>query len=250
MEIWADLHTHTLYSHGKGTIKENVEAAIEKGLSTIGISDHGPANIFIGTKLTDFLKMCDEVEKLRCSFNNIEILLGCEANIISLDGQLDIPSHILKALDYVMVGLHPMIWTKSLKDFYHLIWENTLSWKWNNETLKKKVMFQNTKVLTEAIKNYRIKAITHPGLHLPIDTSWLAQEAAKYGTALEINAGHEHTTLDYIQIARKKGVKFIIGSDAHHPRDVGNFDKALDLVYKSGLTESDIINARPHKIEI
>ncbi|HHW71449.1 MAG TPA: PHP domain-containing protein, partial [Clostridiales bacterium] len=40
-DIIADLHTHTLYSHGKGTILSNVEAARGKGLKKIAITDHG-----------------------------------------------------------------------------------------------------------------------------------------------------------------------------------------------------------------
>ena len=41
MQILADYHTHTIYSHGKGTIEDNVKEAISKGIKTIGISDHG-----------------------------------------------------------------------------------------------------------------------------------------------------------------------------------------------------------------
>ena len=41
MKILADYHTHTIYSHGKGTIEDNVKVAISKGIETIGISDHG-----------------------------------------------------------------------------------------------------------------------------------------------------------------------------------------------------------------
>ena len=41
MIITADYHTHTNYSHGKGTPEENVLAAIEKGLRRIAISGDG-----------------------------------------------------------------------------------------------------------------------------------------------------------------------------------------------------------------
>ena len=45
MEIIADYHTHTVYSHGKGTIEDNVKVAIQKNIKKIGISDHGYKHI-------------------------------------------------------------------------------------------------------------------------------------------------------------------------------------------------------------
>lgn len=40
-DILADLHTHTLFSkHAYSTVKENIEAARNKGLSYIAITDH------------------------------------------------------------------------------------------------------------------------------------------------------------------------------------------------------------------
>ena len=50
----ADMHTHSVYSHGfiyrhgKGTILENVRAAVSSGLSEIAITDHGPGHVFYG----------------------------------------------------------------------------------------------------------------------------------------------------------------------------------------------------------
>ena len=37
MEILADYHTHTVYSHGKGSIEDNVKVAISKGIKKIGM---------------------------------------------------------------------------------------------------------------------------------------------------------------------------------------------------------------------
>ena len=53
-ENFADYHTHTLYSHGKGTIQQNVEAAQRKGLKEIAITDHGPGHILYGVKRKTF----------------------------------------------------------------------------------------------------------------------------------------------------------------------------------------------------
>ena len=40
-----DHHTHTVYSHGKGTIEDNVRVASEKGHSSIAITDQGPCHL-------------------------------------------------------------------------------------------------------------------------------------------------------------------------------------------------------------
>ena len=41
MLLTGDYHTHTIYSHGKGTVLENVMRAKEVGLQEIAITDHG-----------------------------------------------------------------------------------------------------------------------------------------------------------------------------------------------------------------
>lgn len=40
--LTADYHTHTRYSHGKGTIEQNVQVARAKGLKKIALIRHPP----------------------------------------------------------------------------------------------------------------------------------------------------------------------------------------------------------------
>ena len=57
MKILADYHTHTIYSHGKGTIEDNVKVAISKGIETLGISDHSYGHLTYGVKRDDIFKI-------------------------------------------------------------------------------------------------------------------------------------------------------------------------------------------------
>lgn len=50
MILTADYHTHTPYSHGKGTVEENAARAKELGLKQIGITDHGFSHLAFGLK--------------------------------------------------------------------------------------------------------------------------------------------------------------------------------------------------------
>ena len=45
MKILYDLHTHTYYSHGKDSPRDNVLRAVELGLQAVAISEHAGGNI-------------------------------------------------------------------------------------------------------------------------------------------------------------------------------------------------------------
>ena len=103
MRIAADYHTHTIHSHGTGTVLDNLKAAAAKGLKEVAISDHGPANLFgIGTKGIDtFRQIRAEMEAAAQLVPNVRGLLGVEANILSVDGRLDISEEDLEIFDVV-----------------------------------------------------------------------------------------------------------------------------------------------------
>ena len=101
-----DIHTHTTFSHGKGSIEDNVKAALKKGLSTIGIADHGPGHLTYGVKRKDLPVMREEIRRLQPLYPDIQILLGVEANIINPSGKLDVSEKEIKELDYVLAGYH------------------------------------------------------------------------------------------------------------------------------------------------
>jgi len=74
-----DHHTHTTFSHGKGSIEDNVKVAVQKGLKSIAITDHGPGHLTYGIDRNKIKVMREEVERLKLVYPQIEILLGVEA---------------------------------------------------------------------------------------------------------------------------------------------------------------------------
>ncbi|MDO4754544.1 MAG: PHP domain-containing protein, partial [Bacillota bacterium] len=91
MRITSDYHTHTFYSDGKGTMEQNIRAAIAAGLSTVGISDHGYAHLGFGIKYDKIQYMREELDQLKEKYRKekIEILLGIECNILDDQGSID-----------------------------------------------------------------------------------------------------------------------------------------------------------------
>lgn len=239
--LYADYHTHTIYSHGKGTILDNVMAARSKGLTEIAITDHGIRHFSFGVKKKNIIKMRQEIDNINQHVEGIKVLLGMECNVISSEGDIDMTDDIRKHLDILLVGYHMMVLPQSLKDTWNIYGLNYLNkfFSYNTE----KVEEMNTISIAKAIEKYKIDIITHPGARIPIDTTYVAQTAAKAGTALEINSHSSAMQAEHVKAAAKYGVKFVINSDAHRPQDVGNLSNGLRIAEEAGLDSSQIINA-------
>lgn len=242
MKIIADLHTHTKYSHGKGSVVDNVSVALGRGLEVVAITDHGPRSApWVGASLRDFTAMREEVAEVGRRAVGIQVLAGAECNIISARGALDVPDLIRQDLDIVLAGLHPGILPASGRDWLLLTGNNWLA-KFS-DNLRKKARVLNTQVVCEAVYNNEIDVITHPGYHLDIDTNELARACAQRETAMEINARHHEMTVAYVRAAARQGVRFVINSDAHKPSDVGNLARGIAVAMAAGLEPEQVVNS-------
>lgn len=247
MRLAADYHTHTVHSHGTGTVLDNLRAAARKGLVEVAITDHGPANLFgIGTKGTkSFREIRTELTAALDLVPNVRGLLGVEANILSVDGRLDVAPSDLKLMDLVQAGIHILVNPKTLTDALNLTVPNILGRY--SRRIKKSMRDRNTMAVVEAVHRYPIDILTHPGLRIDIDTEEIAYHCARTNTFMEINTSHDHITPEYIRLAKAQGARFVIGSDAHSPDRVGDFAKGILLAEKAGLTPEDIRNAVTEK---
>lgn len=244
MQLIADYHTHTVHSHGTGTVAENVAAAIDRHLSAVAITDHGPANLFgLGVKAPEvLLSIGKEIQRVEEERPEIQVLAGVEANVVSGDGDLDVPDDLLRDLDVVLVGLHPLVHYHSPGDALRLGLVNLAGRVC--PALGRPVRETNTRALEEAVTRHQVDIVTHPGLHVSIDTARLAATCSSVGTALEISAGHPYVTPEFIEVARANGAVFAIDSDAHRPADVGNLERGLVVAEAAALPPTLVLNAR------
>ena len=236
MDILADYHTHTIYSHGKGTIEDNVKVAISKKIKKIGISDHGYKHMTYGIKYKDIYKMREEIDSLKLKYKNIDILLGIECNILDDSGNIDVDENILKVVDYIMAGYHFGSTPTSIKGVINHC---------DNYLFKtKKAKQYNTKAIINAMRKHNIFAITHPGDKGEVDIVEIAKVAKETDTRLEINGGHGFLSVKQIEAIKSIKNKYIIGSDAHVPENVGNFDLAMKIIEEANLDVSLVENIK------
>src|SRR5262249_18621081 len=99
-----------------------------------------------------------------------------------------------------------------------------------------------------------VTALGHPTgrllLHrepFPFDFDKVADEAVKRGVALEINSSPERLDLSatHVRVAKGKGAKFIVSTDAHHPKHLNNMRYGILTARRGGLTAADILNTQP-----
>ncbi|MDR1778155.1 MAG: PHP domain-containing protein [Clostridiales Family XIII bacterium] len=238
----SDLHTHTVYSHGKGSIEDNVVAAIGKGLKTIGISDHGPSHLGFGMSRKDIPKMRSEIEALRDKYPEIEILYGIEANIVNKNGDLDIKPAEFALFDYVMAGYHyGAIGRNPVGTMFNAA-HNLIEYRTGREP--KRLIRHNTDYVVSALLKNDVKVLTHPGDKAPMDLLEIAIVCAKTDTLVEINTHHMSLSAQDITTMALADVKFIIGSDAHKPGRVGDFVAGVNVLLDAGLDLDRVVNLR------
>ena len=126
-KLIADYHTHTVYSHGKGTIQDNVEVARRKGLKKVAITDHGFGHIGYGISRKKLTQIRTQINRLNDKYGDIEILLGIEANLVGINGQVDLLEKDLKYFDIILMGFHKGAKPHSVKDGFNLFLKNFLS---------------------------------------------------------------------------------------------------------------------------
>lgn len=242
MDFFGDYHLHTCHSDGRAKVRDMVEVAHLKGLTEVGIADHGPGNIGAGVKRGEvYGEIREELKALEKEYPQIKMLVGAEADIINLEGKIDINKEVIKELDYLLVGLHPYVYPDDFSTAWHYVLGNGLAKI--NKGLKEKVKNINTKTLVECIAKYDVLAVTHPGLKMEIDHREVARICEEKGTALEINTGHKFPGLKEVLQVANLGVNFIVNSDAHFPETVGEFAYGGYILKKANIPVERVLNA-------
>jgi DNA polymerase (family X) len=201
------------------------EAARALGYEYVAITDHSKAiAMAFGLDEKRVVEFAQTVRRINESGNlGIRILSGLECDIMK-EGEMDIAWDALAELDIVIGSVH------------------------SHMSLEPEAM---TDRLLRALECPHLKALGHPTgrllLHrdpFTFDFDRVISEAVRRGVWLEVNSSPERLDLsaNHVRAAKAKGAKFIVSTDAHHPKHLLNLQYGILTARRGGLESEDIIN--------
>lgn len=225
MQFLVDTHTHTISSgHAYSTVLENAQAASQKGLALFCVTDHAPTM----PGAPHFWHFANQ-RVLPRFLHGVGILRGVEANLINVDGEIDLAPRITDQLDWVIGSLHEPVFRPADKHTH-------------------------TQALLKMIASGRVDAIGHLGNpNFDFDFEAVITSAAKHNVLIEINnsslcgsrQGSELRCEDIAAFVKEMGGRITTGSDAHFADDVGNFTHVRHLLKKVNFPLERVVTHHP-----
>ena len=228
-DIRGEVHMHTVETDGKNTIEEMAEAAKLRGYKYIAITDHSK-NLAMANGLDD-KRALQHIRRIKAANEQIEgitVMTGIEVDILS-DGSLDLSDSVLEQMDVVVASVHS-------------------AFSQQRE--------QMTDRLLRAISNKNVAILGHPTGRLQLrreayqfDFEAVLKTAAEKQVAMELNAHPERLDLNdvHLRMARDRGVKIVINTDAHHTSHFEKIKYGILQARRAWLTAKDVLNTLPEK---
>jgi DNA polymerase (family X) len=220
-DMAGDLHLHTDWSDGRGTLEEMVLGARALGRRYLAVCDHAK-------RLKDgrLERQAEEIAALNERVERIQVLSGVEVDIRA-DGSLDLADEALAERAWVMASVHSGF---------------------------DKPRAELTRRIATAMENPQVDCIGHPtGRKInrrdsyDIDFEALLEKAVETGTFLEINSQPDRLDLidTHARAAAEAGVLIVISTDAHRVHELDNLRLGVAQARRGWLTADRIVNARP-----
>ena len=226
-DLKGDLHSHTAATDGQADAETMAQAARDAGLEYLAITDHSQA-LAMANGLDEHraLAHARHVREVSNRLDGITLLAGIECDIRA-DGTLDLAEDCLSELDLVIASVHSAFGQDEA---------------------------QMTDRILRAIESPVVDVVGHPTGRLllrrdpyKLDIEQVLDAAARTGVALEINSQVRRLDLSDIhaRLARARGVKLVISSDAHAPAGFDLLRWGIMVARRAWAEPSDVLNTRP-----
>ncbi|UUV18217.1 PHP domain-containing protein [Fusobacteria bacterium ZRK30] len=212
MNFLIDMHTHTNTTpHAYSSLEENIRAGKKRGIKIIANTMHGPylQDSPHWWAIANQRTLPDYVDGVR-------VLKSVEANVVNIDGELDINDKIIEICDIIIGGFHSIPEYGDTGDIN-----------------------KNTKAIINVIQNNVVDILVHLGNpEFPIDYEKVVIAAKKHNVAIEINngslttsrAGSKPNCEKIMELCFKYKPYISLGSDAHFSTLIGEFSEAIELI--------------------
>ena len=224
------LHCHSQYSDGGSSVADMANAAIARGWSYLGVSDHSQSNTYAGGLSRDaILRQHEEIDALNADYTSqglaFRVLKGIEADILPC-GRVDYDAAVLNRFDFVIASVHTR---------YGM-----------NER-------QMTDRVLKALDDPHLTVLGHPTGRLlltrepyAIDMGEIIAKAGAVGVAVELNADPHRLDIDWklCRVARHHGTLVSIGPDAHSPQGLDHITLGVGIARKGWLSAENVLNTR------
>lgn len=217
-------HCHSKYSDGKDSLEAMAQAAKKRGYRYIVIADHSQSAQYAnGLTPKRVCAQHEEIDGLNKKLKGVRILKAIESDIRA-GGSLDYDEDVLESFDLVIASVHAKL--NMSED-------------------------EATNRLITAARHPRTAILGHPTGRLllaregyPVDFERLFDACAEANTAIEVNANPHRLDLDWrhVRRAKEKGVKLVIGPDAHETAGLDDVVYGLGIARKGWLEAGDLLN--------
>ncbi|MEA2619254.1 MAG: polymerase [Chloroflexota bacterium] len=240
-DLRGDLHSHSDWSDGHHSIEVMAEAARARGYAYQVLTDH-TQSLAIARGLTPerVAEQAEVIAALNARFaaeeaagsapaeapaEGFRLLHGCELEVRA-DGALDFEDDLLARYDLVVASVH---------------------------VARRQTRAELTARTLTAIRSPHVDVIAHPsgrkiGQRDDLDLDWDAvyAEAARTGTALEMNGSPPRLDLSVERARRAVGVGCIlsIDSDAHDTRELDYVRWGISQARRAWVTPEVVLNTR------
>lgn len=230
MNLIADTHTHTIASgHAFATFTEMVQAAADRGLELLALTDHAPS--IEGASKEIYFK---NLRILPRQMLGVKLLLGSELNIMDYNGCVDLPEALLADLDICVASLH-------------------------NNCITPGTAKENTQAVIGAMNNPYVAIIGHPDdSRFPLDYESIVDAAIRTNTLLEMNnsslsknsfrVNADQNYRKMLKICKDKGAAIALSTDSHFTDTVGVFTEALQILKEVDFPEELVVNTSVEKL--
>jgi DNA polymerase (family 10) len=219
-----DLHMHTTWSDGSGSVREMGEAGIAARHAYIAITDHAKGlKIAGGIDEAEIAAQAQEIAAANQQLGGeITILQSLELNL-NPRGEGDMEPTCLAELDLVLASFHSAL--RKTED--------------------------QTERYVAALRNPTVQILGHPrgrvyNFRLGLSADWprVFAEAARLDKAVEVDCypDRQDLNLELLELARAAGTRVSLGTDAHHASQLGFIELGLAATLEAGIAPDRIIN--------